>query len=123
MHLPPLPSAAAPPAWSALLAPAAHAPPAVLAVQHFHGAMEVFESDHSDTVDVSTIISHCDILSLDDYLVSCPCLASSTMPWVTAVAAGSDLPNLRTHHTPNDQPTKERWVPVEEGLCAVWSVC
>lgn len=36
--------------------------------KHFHGAMEVFESDHSDTVDVSTIISHCDILSLDDYL-------------------------------------------------------
>ena len=32
--------------------------------------MEVFESDHCDTCDVSTLISHCEVLSLDDYLVS-----------------------------------------------------
>ncbi|GAB4815105.1 hypothetical protein N2152v2_002151 [Parachlorella kessleri] len=36
----------------------------------FHGTMEVFESDHCDTCDVSTLISHCEVLSLDDYLNS-----------------------------------------------------
>jgi hypothetical protein len=39
-------------------------------MQYFHGTMEVFESDHADTCDVSSIISHCEVLSLDDYLVS-----------------------------------------------------
>ena len=41
--------------------------------QFFHGADEVFESDHCDTCDTSAIITHAEVLSLDEYLVSSAC--------------------------------------------------